>query len=407
MFYIHADRGIVGDGKTVMSPIWIGIEGKWIVEVSSQKPEAATTENTTVLGNVTLTPGLINAHEHIFRKPIPFSENLTHTEAAKLYYSSNSYTDILCKAIAFAGYTLREEGVTFVRDLGWSGTEHPFALQKALNSDLLEGPDIQVCGTYVCSTGGHGWSLGQCYEADGPDEVKKGVRTQLKHGATVIKLMGSGGTGLYPDELPEHPEYSYEEMKAAVDVAHDAGVKVAIHCYSKEGILRALRAGVDTIEHGCLIDDECIELMCKTGAAFVPTMIGIRTPITRSKNMLKYLDELNELLFYPQIEAMRKCRAAGILVGCGSDTRGTVHEEIRMMAEALRLTPVEIMEHATSISAQILGRPDFGLLAPGKLAHIAAFEGDLTKSLDCLDHVVQVWKNGKARKFAVGYHNEF
>lgn len=78
-----------------------------------------------------------------------------------------------------------------------------------------------------------------------------------------------------------------------------------------------------------------------------------------------------------------------------------------MMAEALRLTPVEIMEHATSISAQILGRPDFGLLAPGKLAHIAAFEGDLTKSLDCLDHVVQVWKNGKARKFAVGYHNEF
>lgn len=398
MFYINADRAIIGDGKTVLSPAWIGVEGKNIAYVGSEKPADATPDNTTALGDATLTPGLINTHEHIFRKSIPFSENLSHAEAGKLYYANNTFTDILMKTVAFASYTLKEEGVTFVRDLGWSGTDHPFALQKALNSDLLDGPDIQVCGTYICCTGGHGWVLGQCYEADGPDEVKKGVRTMIKHGATCIKIMGSGGTGHYPEELPQYPEYSEEEMRAAVEVAHDRGIRVAIHCYSKEGIMRALRAGVDTIEHGCLIDDECIELMKKTGAAFNPTMIGIRTPITRSKNMTKYLDELNELLYFPQIEAMKKCRAAGVPVGCGSDTRGTIHEEIRLMADALELDPVGIFEHATSISAKILGRDDFGLLKPGMLAHIAAFQGDLTKSLDALDNVVQVWKNGRARK---------
>lgn len=397
-FWIHAARAITGDGKTLLSPAWIGVKGKHITDVTDKKPAGAAPDNTTEMGNVTLTPGLINTHEHIFRKSIPFSENLTHGEAAKLYYANNTYTDILCKTIAFAGRCLRDEGVTFVRDLGWSGTDHPFALQKALNTDMLEGPDIQVCGTYVCCTGGHGHVLGQCYEADGPDEVKKGVRTQLKQGATVIKIMGSGGTGHYPEEQPVHPEYSYEEMKAAADVAHDAGVRIAIHCYAREGILRALRAGIDSIEHGCLIDDECIDLMVKNGAAFNPTMIGIRTPITRSKNMNKYLDELNELLYFPQVQAMRKCRAAGVPVGVGSDTRGTVREEIRLVAEALELDPVGVFEHATSISAKILGRGDMGLLAPGKLANIAAFQGDLSKSLDCLDNVAQVWKNGIARK---------
>ena len=398
MFWITANRAIIGDKNRVIAPAWIGVEKKHIVSVRTERPKNAKEENIESFDDVTLTPGLVDTHDHVFRKPIPFSEELSHTDAGKLYYDRNSYSYIMCMTIEWAGKCLRDQGVTIIRDLGWSGTDHPFALRRALNSDLLEGPDLQVCGTYICRTGGHGYMLKQCIEADGIDEIKKATRKQIKDGADVIKIMGSGGLGVFPQEQPIHPEYSFEEIRTCVDVAHDAGLPVAMHVYPAEGILRAVKAGIDSIEHGCLMTDECIELMARNGTAFNPTMIGIRTPITRNSSMKKYLPEITKKFYEPQVSAMRKAKKAGIDIGIGPDTRGTMIEEIQMVSEALELTPVEAIEHATSISAKVIKRSDMGLLSEGKIANIIAYKGDLTKSLDCLENVVQVWKNGRKRR---------
>jgi imidazolonepropionase-like amidohydrolase len=390
MQWIQASRAITGDGKTVVSPAWVGIEGKRITEVTNVQPASATRDNTTNMGDATLTPGLFNCHEHLFRKPMPWIPGLNHGQNGDFYYMYNSWSYILLLALDWSIKVQKEQGICLARDMGLSGNTEPYALRRAFSSGLFEGPDVQVCGYAICKTGGHAYKRG--LEVDGVDEILKAVRQQCKAGADFIKLMGSGGTERFPEENPIYSEFTQEELVAAAQAAHDSGKSVAIHAYSKESIMRSVKAGIDSIEHGALMDDECIELMVKKGTFFCPTMVGIRQPF---KNSPHYPELCREI--YPrQIDAMRKAKAAGVPISIGTDTRGLVRDEIRLVAEALEETPVEVFEHATKISAMASGRDDLGLLDAGKTANIVAFAGDLTASLDCLDNVLQVWKNGKA-----------
>lgn len=388
--WLHAERGIVGDGKTVLSPVWAAFEGKYITDVTEKKPVMAEGEEFVELGAATLTPGLLNIHDHISRKSLRFpTPGKTFGECAnKLMNNSEPYL-ILHSYKNMADY-LTEEGITYVRDLGLTGYTC-IDLRKAIEEGVVDGPYISSCGMSLSITGGHCYR--QSMECDGPDAVRKAVRIQINKGADVIKFMGSGGLEHFPEEDPNIPQFTLEELKAGVETAHDLGRDCAVHAYSTEGIRRSVLAGVDNIEHGCMMTEELIEEMAKRGIHLNPTMTGIRGAAKAGPNA-KYWDMLKERVFSRQEQGMRWAKEAGILIGAGTDTAGTLRDEIAMIGETLGETPVEALGHALGINARIAKRPDMGLLKPGCLANLAAFDGDLTKSLDGLKRVVQTWKDG-------------
>lgn len=392
--WIHAARAIVGDGETVLTPAWVAFEGKYITHVQSQRPADAAQENTVELGEATLTPGLMNIHDHISRKslrtPTPgktFGECATKLMANSLpYLILHSYNNMM--------HYLTDEGITYVRDQGLTGYTC-IDLRKAIEEGVVTGPYISSCGMSISISGGHCYR--QSVECDGPYEVMKAVRMQVNKGADVIKFMGSGGLEHFPDEDPNIPQFTLEELSAGVRTAHDLGRDCAIHAYSNEGIRRAVFAGVDNIEHGCMMTQDLIEEMAKRGLHLNPTMTGIRGAAKAGPNA-KYWDMLQERVFSKQEQGMRWAKQAGILIGAGTDTAGTLRDEIAMIGQTLGETPVQALEHALGINAKIAKRPDMGLLKAGCLANLAAFDGDLTQSLEGLKYVVQTWKDGVACK---------
>ncbi len=393
--YLSASRALIGDGKSVLCPAWIGFEGKYITYVGSEKPADSVPENTISLPEpVTLTPGLLNIHDHISRKSLrcPKPGKTFGQCASELMANSQEYL-ILHSYINMVKY-LQEEGITYVRDQGLTGYTC-IDLRKAIDEGILMGPYISSCGMSLSITGGHCYR--QSVECDGAAAVRRAVRDQCSRGADVIKFMGSGGLEHFPDEDPSIPQFTLEELKAGVEAAHDLGRDCAVHAYSTEGIRRAVYAGVDNIEHGCMMTEELIEEMAKRGLHLNPTMTGIRGAAKAGPNA-KYWDMLQERVFSKQEQGMRWAKQAGILIGAGTDTAGTLRDEIAMIAEVLGEDPVEAIGRATGINAKIAKRDDMGLLEVGRLANIVAFDGDLTRSLDGLAHVVQTWKDGKPCK---------
>lgn len=388
--WLHAARAVVGDGKTVLAPAWIGFEGKYITDVTERQPEDADKANTVELGEATITPGLLNIHDHISRKSLRFPKaNETFGESAnKLMAHDQCY--LLLHSYRNMVHYLKDEGITYVRDQGLTGYTC-IELRRAIEDGVVSGPYISSCGMSLSITGGHCYR--QSMECDGPDAVRRAVRIQVNKGADVIKFMGSGGLEHFPEEDPSIPQFSLEELRAGAGAAHDLGRDCAIHAYSNEGIRRAVLAGIDNIEHGCMMTEDLIEEMAKRGTHLNPTMTGIRGAAKAGPNA-KYWDLLQERVFSRQEQGMRWAKEAGILIGAGTDTAGTLSDEIAMIGEALGETPVQALEHALGINAKIAKRPDMGLLKPGCLANLAAFDGDLTKSLDGLKHVVQTWKDG-------------
>lgn len=386
--WLHAKRAIIGDGKSVISPAWVAFEGKVITDVTDQKPEEPI--EYTDLGDVTLTPGLLNIHDHISRKSLRVStEGKTFGECASALMSHDQSYLILHSYNNMYHYLI-DEGITYVRDQGLTGYTS-IELRRAINDGVVMGPYISACGMSLSITGGHCYK--QSIECDGEDDVIRAVRVQANKGADVIKFMGSGGLEHFPDEDPNIPQFTLKELSAGVEAAHDLGLDCAVHAYSTEGIRRAVLAGVDNIEHGCMMTQELIEEMAKKGLHLNPTMTGIRGAAKAGPNV-KYWDMLQERVFARQEQGMRWAKKAGILIGAGTDTAGTLRDEIAMIGKTLEETPVEALGHALGINAIIAKRPDMGLLKPGCLANLVAFDGDLTQSLDGLKYVIQTWKDG-------------
>lgn len=392
--WLHADRAITGDGKTVVADAWIGVDGQWIVEVDATRPEGVSAENTVELPGMTLIPGLLNIHDHVVRKSLrtldtsvmPFglqADALMKQEPVTLaYYAADNMRKYLY-----------DEGITWVRDLGLGrGTVVP--LRNAIKAGLMEGPEITTSINPITMTGGHCYRFSEI--ADGETGVMAAVRKLICDGADIIKFMGSGGLEHFPNEDPYRPQYTVKELAAGVEAAHDQGLDCAIHVYSNEGIRRAILAGVDNIEHGTLMDDKCLEMMAQHGLFWNPTMTGIREPIKFGPTIC-YIDELNERVFSVQEKAMKKAKAMGILIGAGTDSLGYIADEIEMIRATLEETPVQGLAHATSINAAIAKRKDLGLLEKGRRADIVAVQGDLTQSLAPLRHgVFCTWKDGRA-----------
>jgi imidazolonepropionase-like amidohydrolase len=397
---IRAARLIDGRGGTpILNPV-ILIDSTRITAVGSRLTIPSGTK-VIDLGNATVLPGLIDCHTHI-----------TGGDPGDYYESifRRSPIDYAVAAPTFARRTLLA-GFTSVRDVG-SGEFIDVALRRAIDSGLVDGPRMQVATLAIGSTGGHndlvGFSpyikFGQFSGvADGVDEIRKLVRFEVKNGADVIKLIASAGV-LSEEQSAGAPQFSQEEMNAAVQEAAQWGRKVAAHAHGAEAIKRAVRAGVASIEHGSLLDDEGIRMMKERGTYLVADIYNddyIMAEYQRLRFPQKILDKERQIGKL-QRENFRKAARAGVKIAYGTDAGVYPHgwngKQFAKMVQ-YGLTPMQAIQAATTSAADLLGWSDrVGAVTPGLYADLIAVDGDPLADVTELERVKFVMKGGTVYK---------
>lgn len=349
------------------------------------------------LGQATVLPGLIDCHTHITSgDPGDYYEGLFR----------RSPIDYAVAAPTFARRTL-EAGFTTVRDVG-AAEFIDVALRRAIDSGLVVGPRMQVATLTVGATGGHGditgfspyLKFGQFSGlADGVDEIRKLIRFEVKNGADLIKVMASAGV-LSEEESAGAPQFSQEEMNAVVEEAAMWGKKVAAHAHGAEAIKRAVRAGVTSIEHGSLLDDEGIRLMKQHGTFLVADVYNDDYIIAEYKR-LGYPEKIlakERQIGQLQRDNFRRAAEAGVKLAFGTDAGVYPHGwNARQFAVMVRygLTPMRAIQSATQSAAELLGWSDrVGTLSKGLYADIIAVDGDPLKDVSELERVTFVMKGG-------------
>lgn len=328
--------------------------------------------------NCIIIPGLINLHTHITRRhlhrqsiSIPFRHGAPEIENSPI-------TKRILWALKNAWLELGD-GVTTIRDAGSKGCVS-IDLRNSISEGIFDGPLIIASGEPVAMTGGHeSHRYHAAREADGPDEVRKAVREQLRAGADWIKLMASGGIGGMPyREHPSMMEFSEEELRAGTEEAHKRHRRVMVHAMSDESIIAAITVGVDCIEHGVLMSDNTLGMMKEKQRNFVPTMSGIYKVFEREKaaGNDSFADLLLTEVVRKQMDVVTKAVRAGILIGTGSDTLGSVYEEIRLLIEC-GLSRADALAAATINGAKILGLDrEIGTIEEGKRADMVLLEAN-------------------------------
>jgi imidazolonepropionase-like amidohydrolase len=342
----------------------------------------------------TIIPGLLNLHDHISRKGlrVPATGLSFRDEGARLMGQSSDFLALLSARNVLA--ELRS-GVTTIRDFGLAGSS-PFAVRRAIDEGVIPGPRLRVAGQPVCITGGHAhqWSR----EADGPDEVRKAVREQLRAGADCVKLMASAGLIGFPDENPEAPEFTIEELRAGVEEAHNAHKRAAAHAYPTEAIRRAVRAGIDSIEHGVYLDEESVEMMRQAEVALVPTISGLVHLAFQFQSIEEdalYQEVMNRVIA-PQQQSIRMAAEADLRIGTGSDTAGELVEELELIQDAAGFSNLACIRAATRVSAEIAGlERRLGTLEPGKFADLVVVQGQPHERLGDLRRPRWVIRDGR------------
>ncbi len=336
-----------------------------------------------------VTPGLVNAHVHLEASGQPDmmgSYNETTPNQRMLHAVENARKSL-------AG------GVTTVRDVGSSNAIAP-DLRDAINAGRIPGPRMRAAGAVLCMTGGHGWPIGRM--VDSPWEARKAVREQLWAGADCIKLIATGGV-LTKGAVPGNAQLTPDELAAAVDEAHRHGLRVAAHAIGTQGIKNALRAGVDSIEHGSLLDDEAIALFKERRTFLVPTLTApacILNNLAGGRQPQFVVDKartVNEAM----TKNIGKAYQAGVRIAGGSDagTPYNYHEnyayEVELMWSLLGMTPQQALHAATAVAAELVGLHN-GIVAIGEPADLLLLRADPGADVRALREIDAVLKGGEA-----------
>jgi imidazolonepropionase-like amidohydrolase len=337
----------------------------------------------------TLLPGLINCHAH-----------LCNDGAADLFAQvvNDSVPMGTIRAVLNSRVGLRA-GITTVRDCG-AASQIALEIGKATDAGLIEGPTVRAAGRVVTMTGGHGHFIGR--EADGPDEVRKAVRAEIKGGAHFIKVMATGGV-LTPGVDPSQTAFQPEELCAAVEEAHKAGRAIASHAIGGAGIKNALRAGIDSVEHGFYLDDESVDLALKNESYMVPTLIAVDQIVQHGAagGIPDWVVRKAESEAGHHRESFALAVRSGMRIAAGTDAgtpfnpHGDLALELAKMVE-FGLTPMQAIVSATSSAASLL-RMDhlIGTVAVGKDADLLLVPGDPTVDISVMGRPAFVMKAGR------------
>lgn len=396
---IRAGRLIDPKTGTTINNAVILIEGEKVTAVSAGLAVPADAE-VIDLGGKTVLPGLIDCHTHVTSQPANYYEDLFR----------KSPIDVAITAHVYARRTL-EAGFTTIRDVG-AGEFIDVALRNAINRGEIAGPRMLVATLTVGATGGHGDTNGFSPYlkfgsfsgiADGVDEVRKLVRFEIKQGADLIKILATAGV-LSEEDSVGAPQFSQEEMNAIVEEAKMWGRRVAAHAHGAEGIKRAIRAGVTSVEHGSFLDEEGIRLMKERGTYLVADIYN-DDYILAEYSRLGYPDKIIEkerLVGRTQRENFQKAVKAGVKIAYGTDAGVYPHGwNGKQFAHMVKWgqTPMQAIQAATISAADLLGWNDkVGVIAPGAFADIIAVDGDLLKDVTELEHVKFVMKGGVVYK---------
>jgi imidazolonepropionase-like amidohydrolase len=401
---IHCGTLIDGISNTPKAQVTIVVEKNRIADVQNGYTPAQANDKVVDMKNRTVMPGWIDMHVHI------------ESETSKDQYlkrMSSNMADVAFESHKYAATTLMA-GFTTVRDLGGSGVN--ISIRNAINKGLVIGPRIFTAGRTIATTGGHGDptnGLSNTYSVpdyitngvvDSPEEGRQAVRQRYKDGSDCIKITATGGV-LSIAKNGKGPQFTEDEISAIVSTAKDYGFHVAAHAHGAEGMKRAIKAGVTTIEHATFMDDEAIALFKKYGAYYVPTIIAGKTVGDSAKVPGYY----HPLVVPKAIETSRqiaetfaKAYKAGVKVAFGTDAGVFLHgynaKEFQYMVEG-GMPMMEAIKAATIVNAEILGmKSELGSVEKGKLADIVAVEGDPLKDAKAMMNVAFVMKEGKIYK---------
>jgi imidazolonepropionase-like amidohydrolase len=397
--FLDPRRGELLDGIEVL------IEGERVKEISDRPIKSAAATRVALAGR-TLMPGLIDAHLHVFLNEV----NIGALDAVPLTLLA------INGSLALKASLMR--GFTSVRDTAGGD----FGIKSAVEQGLIEAPRLFISGQALSQTGGHGdfrkrtqralgcdCCSGLAYTAriaDGVPEVIKATRDELRKGADFIKIMVSGGVASQADPL-ESLQYRMDEIQAAVEEATNWGKYVAAHAYSSQAVMRAVSAGVRTIEHGNLIDEPTAATMARKGAFLVPTLIAYDSMRRRGRDygLSEYSLQKNEVVLAAGLRSVELARNAGVKIGFGTDLLGQLQNdqcrEFLMRAELMK--PAEIIHSATIVNAEILQRSgELGELTPGALADLIVVDGDPLVDVNLFQdegrHLAAIMKGGRFYK---------
>ncbi len=397
--YIYCGTLIDGIANKATTEMTLIVTGNKITAIKKGYEEPATGAAVIDLKSKTVMPGLIDCHVHLSQ------------ETSRNRYSEGfalNPEDFAFRSVAYAERTLMA-GFTTVRDLGGTTT---IALRNAINAGHIKGPRIIAAGKSIATTGGHadpsnGWNrqfIGDPEAKDGvingADDAAKAVRQRYKEGSDVIKITATGGV-LSNAKDGSGAHFTEAEIRAVVSTAKDYNLKVAAHAHGAEGMKRAIRAGVTSIEHGTFMDDEVIALMKQHGTYYVPTIIAGKSTADSAKIPGYYppLVTVKALETGPKIQAtFAKAYKAGVKIAFGTDAgvfkHGMNYKEFTYMTE-VGMPPLEAIKSATAAAAELLGISDItGTLSIGKMADIIAVDNNPLTQIEAMRDVRFVMKEG-------------
>lgn len=397
---MHCGTLIDCTGNDVKKEMTIVVEGNKIISVEKGYKSPAGTDKVVDLKNKTVMPGLMDMHVHL---------EMESRKGGSIDQYTLNPADYAFNSVVIAKTTLMA-GFTTVRDLGGSGVN--ISLRNAIKAGKITGPRVFTVGKSISGTGGHmDPTNGYCEElmgdpeakdgvANGVDDCRKAVRQQYKNGADLIKIASTGGV-LSTAKDGSSPQFSEEEIRSIVQTAKDLGMNVACHAHGAEGMKRAIRAGVISIEHGTLMDDEVITLMKQHGTWYVPTITAGKSVADSAKIPGFYPDIVvpKALSIGPKIQgSFAKAYKAGVKIAFGTDAGVYKHGknaiEFQYMVEA-GMPAMEAIHSATVNTAQLLGISDIlGTIQNGKIADIIAVDGDPLTNISTLMNVAFVMKEG-------------